>query len=99
MLERQQLQHAIAAVEAQRTNLGEAATETALAALKRQLEELDASDSVSTDPQPPTPGPQPGERRIVTILFCDVTGSTALAEGMDWSVVADLYRAIYASLP
>src|SRR5262245_17979808 len=31
----------------------------------------------------PKAGPAPGERRIITALFCDVVRSTALAEGMD----------------
>lgn len=31
-----------------------------------------------------------GERRIVTVLFCDVAGSTALAENLDPEVWADI---------
>jgi hypothetical protein len=47
-----------------------------------------------TTSQPPQPNPEnsgakrpgrssQGERRIVTALFCDVTGSTAMAEQLD----------------
>jgi len=35
---------------------------------------------------------RPGERRIVTIMFCDVTGSTAMAENLDpedWAEIMD----------
>ena len=31
-----------------------------------------------------------GERRIVTILFCDVTGSTAMAEQLDAEIWAEI---------
>lgn len=31
-----------------------------------------------------------GERRVVTILFCDVTGSTAMAEQLDPEIWAEI---------
>jgi class 3 adenylate cyclase/tetratricopeptide (TPR) repeat protein len=90
--EKEELERAITAVEAQRANLGEAATETALAALRRQLAELETlqSGSSSSSGAAGTPADTEAERRIVTILFSDVTGSTALAEQMDpeaWSEI------------
>ncbi|HEX4743567.1 MAG TPA: adenylate/guanylate cyclase domain-containing protein [Candidatus Limnocylindria bacterium] len=43
-----------------------------------------------------------GERRVVTVLFCDVKGSTALAESMDpedWAeVMAGAFRALTAPI-
>ena len=89
------MEQTIAAVEAQRANLGDAATETALAALRRQLAEIETPESGSSSSSGSSsidgaPADPEGERRIVTILFSDVTGSTALAEQMDpeaWSEI------------
>ena len=74
--ERQQLEQAIAALEGQRAALGDAVVDAALASMRETLAAL----------QEPAGEPEPaaqGERRIVTVLFCDVTGSTAMAEQMD----------------
>ena len=43
----------------------------------------------SPETRRPTAG-RAGERRIVTVLFCDVAGSTALAENLDPEVWADI---------
>src|SRR5262249_8279569 len=32
---------------------------------------------------PPAPAPAPAERRQLTVMFCDLVGSTALSTGMD----------------
>ncbi|MGB8643679.1 MAG: adenylate/guanylate cyclase domain-containing protein [Anaerolineae bacterium] len=69
----QQLQATIAQLEAQRALLGDAVVETSLAVLRPQLAALQAE---------PLPAPVQ-ERRLVSILFADVVGSTALAESMD----------------
>ncbi len=69
--ERQQIASAIAALEAQRATLGDAALATALAALRANLAEIDAAA-------------QPEQTlRQVTVLFLDVVGSTALAQRLD----------------
>ncbi len=39
-----------------------------------------------------------GERRIVTMLFCDVQGSTAMAEGLDPEEWAEVMNAAFAHL-
>jgi class 3 adenylate cyclase/tetratricopeptide (TPR) repeat protein len=70
--ERKQLEQAIAALEAQRTVLGDAVVDTAVGPLKQKLEDLAAADR-----------PAASERRIVTVLFCDTVGSTTLAEQLD----------------
>ncbi len=75
MSEREELERAVAALDSQRTALGDAAVEAALAGLRQKLAALDSSSS-----------PDPllaGERRVVTILFCDVKGSTSMAEKLD----------------
>ena len=49
-----------------------------------------------------TARPSEGERRVVTVLFCDVKGSTTLAEAMDpedWAeVMAGAFRALTAPI-
>ncbi len=48
--------------------------------------------AVYPTPPPGRPEPAAGERRVVTILFCDVKGSTALAEQLDperWTEIID----------
>ncbi len=75
MSEREELERAMAALDGQRTALGDVAVETALAALRQKIAALDKGES--------TPTPLAGERRIVTVLFCDVKGSTAMAGQFD----------------
>jgi len=65
----------MAALDGQRTALGDAAVEAALAGLREKLDALDEggkpSDSLA------------GERRVVTVLFSDVKGSTEMAGQFD----------------
>jgi class 3 adenylate cyclase/tetratricopeptide (TPR) repeat protein len=65
----------MAVLEAQRTTLGESVVEPALAALRQQLAALEA--------QVPAVSAPAEERRLITILFTDVVGSTGLAESLD----------------
>ena len=74
--ERKQLEQAIAHLENQRAILGDAAVEAALAGLRQKLAAL-------TSAQETRVSSSTGERRVVTILFCDVKGSTAMAEKLD----------------
>ncbi len=89
MSDREDLEQAIAAVEAQRASLGDAAVDTVLAGLHRKLAELESAGS------PALPGVELGEdseRRIVTMLFCEVAGSAALSERLDpetWAQIMD----------
>src|SRR5579859_861759 len=75
MTEREELEKALAALDQQRTVLGDAAVEAALAGLQQRLSALDKGE-------PASPA-LAGERRVVTILFCDVRGSTAMAGKLD----------------
>ena len=75
MTEREDLEKAMAALDQQRTVLGDAAVEAALAGLQQKLSALDKGE--------PSSQVLAGERRVVTILFCDVKGSTAMAEKLD----------------
>lgn len=72
MNEREELEQAIKRLESQRDTLGETADDAALAGLQQKLAELARSETKDRDE---TPGLQPtGERRLMTILFCDVAG-------------------------
>jgi class 3 adenylate cyclase/tetratricopeptide (TPR) repeat protein len=88
MAEREELERAIQQLQDLRGNLGDAAVEAALAGIYQRLSALDESES--QDQASAVPGEHRGERRVVTVLFCDVAGSTSLAEGMDpeaWSEI------------
>jgi class 3 adenylate cyclase/tetratricopeptide (TPR) repeat protein len=81
MEERKAIEQAISRLEAERDELGDVAVDAALEGLYRKLSELDGSEAQVSADTPTTE--QTGERRVVTVLFCDVAGSTALAESMD----------------
>ena len=83
MTERKQLEEAIAALEVQRGILGDAVVETALAPLRERLAALDAEPETGVHTAIQPAASRAGERRVVTILFCDVKGSTAMAEQLD----------------
>jgi hypothetical protein len=60
--ERERLEQAIATLEAQRTILGDAAADAAIASLRRELSALETAET--------EPGRRKeGERRVVTVLF------------------------------
>lgn len=66
------LRQSIQALESQRSEIGDEAIEPALTALRDQIAAREAERSSDTE-----------ERRIVTILFTDIVGSSSLAEKMD----------------
>lgn len=72
MNEREQLEQAIAALEAQRVLLGNMVVDTAIAPLKAKLSAIIAHET-HTDQQ----------RKQVTVLFADVSGFTAMSETLD----------------
>jgi class 3 adenylate cyclase/tetratricopeptide (TPR) repeat protein len=72
------VRNAIAALEAQRALLGDAVVDTALAGLRQQLAALEDAQAVGAFDSTPSE-----ERRIITILFADIVGSTSLAEQLD----------------
>ncbi|MEP6602557.1 MAG: adenylate/guanylate cyclase domain-containing protein [Spartobacteria bacterium] len=80
---------AIAGLEAQRGTLGDAVVDSALAALRTQLSQLrtGASEQMAGD-----------ERKLVTILFADVSGFTALSESLDPEEVRRLINACFDHL-
>jgi class 3 adenylate cyclase/tetratricopeptide (TPR) repeat protein len=86
MTEKQQIQQAIDHLESQRSLLGDAVVDAALAPLKEKLS--DPSEVAST----------PEQRKQVTVLFADVSGFTAMAETMDAELVRDTMNALWQKL-
>ena len=66
------LKHAIATLESQRAVLGDAVVEASLAALRKQLAELE-------------PEAETGDRhkKLVSMLFVDIVGSTSLGQNLE----------------
>ncbi|HET7091058.1 MAG TPA: adenylate/guanylate cyclase domain-containing protein, partial [Anaerolineae bacterium] len=71
MTEREQLEQAMAALEAQRAILGDTVVDAALAPMREKLAEL-STGAIPTE-----------QRKQVTVLFCDLVDFTPLAERMD----------------
>lgn len=84
-VERERLEMAITTLEAQRSILGDQVVESSVIALRRQLAEL-------------LPRFVDRERRLVTVLFADVSGFTALAEEMDAEVVGEIINTLWQRL-
>ena len=84
--EREKLEQTIAALEAQRSILGDAVVEASIAALQKQLVEL----------EPAKPTEQ--QRKQVTVLFADISGFTAMSERMDAEDVTEVMNALWQCL-
>ena len=84
-----ELSTAIAGLERQRATLGNAVVEPAIAALRQQLAQLKAETASQAAAE---------ERKLVTILFADVSGFTALSEKLDPEKVRELTNACFECL-
>jgi class 3 adenylate cyclase/tetratricopeptide (TPR) repeat protein len=98
MNEREQLQQAIVALEAQRSGLGDAVVDAAQAPLRQKLAALSGESSPAEGEERAASGAAGSERRIVTVLFCDVTGSTAMAETLDPEVWTEIMNEAFEQL-
>ena len=96
MSEREQLEWAILHLEGQRTALGDAAVDAALAGLRQKLDELENAEG--QEPVDPVAPELVGERKWVTIMFVDISGFTSLAETMDPEAVRNLVNACFDHL-
>src|SRR5438270_6733472 len=85
----EELSTAIAGLERQRASLGDAVVEPAIAALRRQLAQLKAGTIDRTPAD---------ERKVVTIMFVDVSGFTALSGKVDPEKVRELTNACFGWL-
>jgi class 3 adenylate cyclase/tetratricopeptide (TPR) repeat protein len=85
-----ELRQAIASLEKQRHLLGSAAVDTALAALRKELaaQEQAALSAHKLD----------GERKLITVLFADLSGFTALSEKLDAELVRRTVNAVFEKL-
>ena len=94
MSEREQLEQAIAALEAQRSTLGDVVVNTALGPMQEKLAVLQGNDNHI----------QPGEkqykqeRKQVTVLFADVSGFTKMSEKLDPEEVSGIMNALWSRL-
>ena len=86
---RAKLAAAIAALDAQRTLLGDAVVDPAVLGLRQQLRELDHSADETA---------QVEERKLVTVLFADIAGFTALSEQLDPEDARALINACFEAL-
>lgn len=82
MDEREKIEQAIAALEDQRAALGDPVVEAALAPLRARLDELQAR-------------PAGEQRKLVSILFADLVGFTALSETRDPEEIREVLRAYF----
>ncbi len=90
-----QLAQAIAALEAQRSVLGDAATDAALDAVRKELSAVTRRVAEQAHERSPILA---AERKLVTVLFADISGFTALSEKLDPEVVRDLMNACFGKL-
>lgn len=86
-----QLKQAIAALDAQRDILGDAVVDAALDPIRRQLTEL---EGVEGHPE----FEFRSERKLVTVMFADISGYTALAEKIDPEAIRELMKACFDCL-
>ena len=85
MTEGEKLVAAIAAQETLRPVLGDAVVDLTVAALRAKLASLDAPADAA-------------QRKLVTILFADVSGFTAMSETMDAEEVHDTMNSLWEKL-
>ena len=87
---RQHIEQAAAGLEAQRAVLGDLVVDSALEALRRQLIEwgpsTDGRDRLA------------GERKLITVMFADISSYTALAEKIDPERARDLLNDCFEHL-
>lgn len=96
MEEREKLEQAMARLEAERGVLGDGVVDTATAGLRERLYRLDRAPAPSEPAQVDVS--LVGERKLVTIMFADVSGFTALAESMDAESVREIMNSCFEHL-
>lgn len=93
MSEREQLEKAIDALEAQRSTLGDAVVDAALGPMREKLATLQGDEkhlhSIEQHKQ---------ERKQVTVLFADVSGFTSMSEKLDHEEVSGIMNALWSRL-
>ncbi len=92
MDEREQLEQAIAALEAQRATLGDAVVDVALGPMREKLAAMRSPPGVAGA------GGLRGERKPVTAVLVDVKGSTDLAEQLEMEVWVEMMNDLFKLL-
>jgi class 3 adenylate cyclase/tetratricopeptide (TPR) repeat protein len=91
MDDEEKIEQAISGLEQQRSLLGDAVVDAALAGLREQLARLRRRDDSATVDLS-------GERKLVTILFADISGFTAMSDVMDSEDVRSLMNECFSAL-
>lgn len=90
MTDHKQLEQSILALESQRAILGDAVVDSSITILREKLTALNQSVVSQTE--------QAGERKLVTVMFADFSGFTALSERLDPEQVRALINACFSWL-
>src|SRR5512135_2362351 len=86
MDEREQLEKAISDLDRQRSLLGDAVVDSAIAAMRDRLKSL-SGGSEATQPEQ--------QRKQITVLFADVSGFTAMSETLDHEEVSTVINSLW----
>ena len=82
----QNLHQAIDELEGQRAILGDQTVELAQSAIREKIARLERGKAAA----------EPQERKLITVLFADVSGFTAMAEAMDHEIVSDVINSLWS---
>lgn len=85
--ERELLERAINALDSRRLDLGDEVVDAALSSMRGRLAELEARERATQEPQ---------QRKLVTVLFADVSGFTAMADSMDHEIVSSVINSLWS---
>src|SRR6185503_5262821 len=83
--ERDSIEQAIAALESQRSLLGDMVVDVAVASMREKLAGVDVQARRI-----------PQQRKLVTVLFSDVSGFTAMSETMDHEIVNSVINSLWS---
>ena len=89
----EQLEQAIAALETQRSNLGSAVVDPALTSMRSRLESLRIQTAQAEARRALLDRAQ--QRKLITVLFADLSGFTAMSVDMDTEDVNDVINAVW----
>jgi class 3 adenylate cyclase/predicted ATPase len=85
--QRELLERALAEIESKRSLLGDEVTDIVLTSLREKLAGATFDGRISHEPQ---------QRKLVTVLFADISGFTAMAETMDFEIVNSVINSLWS---
>ncbi|HJR79857.1 MAG TPA: adenylate/guanylate cyclase domain-containing protein [Anaerolineales bacterium] len=85
--QRENLERAIKALESQRSLLGDRIVDIAQASMRQILFQLGGQAQPSHEQQ---------ERKLITVLFADVSGFTTMAEALDHEIVSSVINSLWS---